>query len=50
MNEYDFLNEFSDKTLYTGLMASEINLYAGEFIEAFNVSLPEDVRTFFESN
>jgi hypothetical protein len=46
MNEYDFLNEFSDKTLYTGLMASEINLYAGEFIEAFNVSLPEDVRTF----
>lgn len=44
MDEYGFLNGISDKTLYTGLTASEIELYTGEFSEAFNVSLPEDVR------
>ena len=46
MDEYGFLNGISDKTLYIGLTASEISLYAGEFKEAFNVSLPENVRDF----
>ena len=46
MDEYGFLKGISDKTLYIGLTASEISLYAGEFKEAFNVSLPENVRDF----
>ena len=46
MDEYGFLNGISDKTLYIGLTASEISLYAGEFKEAFNVSLPVGSTTF----
>ena len=46
VDEYDFLNKLSYKTMYTGLTESELDLYAEEFSEAFNVSLPEDLRAF----
>ena len=46
MDEYSFLSSISDKTLYTGLTVSDIDSYAQEFSETFDVSLPEEVKTF----